>query len=158
LAAGATCTINIVFAPNAVGLQNATVTINASVTVTGSPVSLSGTGVPAAVVSFTGPVPAMNGGGLSQKNGVVTVHNTGAGALTLSAAPAIAKFSGAGTGTSSIQPGGTCVSGAVVAPTTGTCTINVRWVPTNTATANLRVTLTDTGATTGTQTFTFPAN
>ena len=158
LAAGATCTVNVVFAPNAVGPQNATVTINGNVPVSGSPVSLSGTGVPPAVVSFTGPVPAMNGGGLSQKNGVVTVHNTGAGTLTLSAAPSVDKFSGAGTGTASVQPGGTCVSGAVVAATTGTCTINVRWVPTSTATANLRVTLTDTGATTGTQTFTFPAN
>jgi Abnormal spindle-like microcephaly-assoc'd, ASPM-SPD-2-Hydin len=47
LAAGATCTINVVFAPNAVGPQTATMTINASVAVTGSPVSLSGTGVAA---------------------------------------------------------------------------------------------------------------
>jgi hypothetical protein len=50
LAAGANCTINVVFSPNATGTVNATLTITANVAVTGSPVSLGGTGV-AAVVS-----------------------------------------------------------------------------------------------------------
>jgi Abnormal spindle-like microcephaly-assoc'd, ASPM-SPD-2-Hydin len=50
LAAGANCTINVVFSPTALGFVNATLTINANVAVTGSPVSLSGTGV-APVVS-----------------------------------------------------------------------------------------------------------
>jgi hypothetical protein len=52
LAAGTTCTITVVFSPTATGLVNATLPITASVTVTGSPVSLSGTGV-AAVISAT---------------------------------------------------------------------------------------------------------
>jgi hypothetical protein len=163
LAAGTSCTIRVTFHPTTTGAKTASLTFtDNSNGVTGSTqnVSLSGTGTaPLAVVSFTGPVPALNTGGSSTKNGVITVHNTGTGALTLTAAPTIAKVSGAGTGTPSIQPGGTCVSGFVVAPTTGTCTINVRWVPINTSTANLNVTLTDTGAATGTQTSnTFPAN
>ena len=53
LAAGATCTINVVFTPTALGATGAqTLTILASVPVTGSPVGLSGTGVPP-VISAT---------------------------------------------------------------------------------------------------------
>jgi len=53
LAAGATCTFNIVFSPTTLGLVvGGQVAINASVAVTGSPVSLTGNGV-AAVVSAT---------------------------------------------------------------------------------------------------------
>jgi hypothetical protein len=58
---------------------------------------------------------------------------------------------GATGGTFSIT-GGTCVSGFAIAPS-GTCTITVRYVPgTSTATAAANVTITDTGATTVTQT------
>ena len=45
LPAGATCTINVVFTPTALGAANGTLTIAASSAVTGSPVALSGTGV-----------------------------------------------------------------------------------------------------------------
>ena len=48
LASGATCTINATFSPGTtVGAQTGTVTITANVAVTGSPVTLSGTGVAA---------------------------------------------------------------------------------------------------------------
>jgi hypothetical protein len=54
LTAGSTCTINVVFSPTAAGAANGTATITGSVTVTGSPVSLSGTGVAAvAAASLT---------------------------------------------------------------------------------------------------------
>jgi hypothetical protein len=52
LAAGATCTINVVFTPTALGAVAGTLTISANVGVTGSPVGLSGTGV-ADVISAT---------------------------------------------------------------------------------------------------------
>jgi hypothetical protein len=42
---GATCTINIVFAPTATGASTGSATVTASVGVTGSPVTLTGTGV-----------------------------------------------------------------------------------------------------------------
>jgi len=45
LAAGATCTINVVFAPTALGAVTATLTITANAAVAGSPVVLSGMGV-----------------------------------------------------------------------------------------------------------------
>jgi hypothetical protein len=50
LAAGGTCTINVTFTPTSTGAKTGTVTITANVSVSGSPVSLSGTGI-AAVVS-----------------------------------------------------------------------------------------------------------
>jgi len=52
LNAGATCTISVVFTPTAIGTVTGTLTIFANVTVTGSPVALSGTGV-APVISAT---------------------------------------------------------------------------------------------------------
>jgi hypothetical protein len=52
LAAGATCTINVVFTPTAPGAATGSLTIGANVAVAGSPVALSGTGV-AAVISAT---------------------------------------------------------------------------------------------------------
>jgi hypothetical protein len=45
LAAGATCTINVVFTPTALGAASGTLTITANVGVAGSPVALSGAGV-----------------------------------------------------------------------------------------------------------------
>jgi hypothetical protein len=50
LAAGASCTITVVFSPTATGSVNATLALTANVAVNGSPVSLSGTGI-AAVIS-----------------------------------------------------------------------------------------------------------
>jgi hypothetical protein len=52
LAAGASCTINVVFSPTATGLVSSTLTITSNVAITGSPVTLTGTGV-TAVVSAT---------------------------------------------------------------------------------------------------------
>jgi hypothetical protein len=51
LLAGATCTINVVFAPTTTGAKTGTVTITANVTVAGSPVGLSGTGVTGSVAA-----------------------------------------------------------------------------------------------------------
>jgi len=99
-----------------------------------------------ATVAFAGPAP-MNTGGLTTKSGTITVSNTAAGAnagpLTLTTAPTFTRVSGTGTGTFSIT-GGTCVNGAVVNPGSN-CTINVQYVPTNTATAMYNVTITDSG-------------
>ena len=111
--------------------------------------------VPAAVVSFSGPSPALTTGtaNTTTKKGVITVTNSGTLNLNLTANPTI--FKTAGLGTFSIltgSAGGTCVSGAAVASGGGTCTINVRYVPSGTATSTANVTLTDTGAQTATQT------
>jgi hypothetical protein len=115
-----------------------------------------------ATATFTGPTPALNTGGTSTKNGTITVANTATGAtagpLTLTAAPTITKVGTAG-GTFSIQPGGTCVSGKVVAPGAN-CTILVQYVPgTSTATATAHVSIAGTGIATSPQASTnFSAN
>jgi hypothetical protein len=59
LAAGANCTINVVFSPTVVGPVNATLGITASVSVSGSPVSLTGTGI-APIISASLTPPSWN--------------------------------------------------------------------------------------------------
>ena len=56
LAAGTTCTINVVFSPTTTTTAaSSTVAITASVSVTGSPVGLTGTGVPATIAATLTP-------------------------------------------------------------------------------------------------------
>jgi hypothetical protein len=64
-AGGTTCTINVVFSPTALGAATGSATITASVGVTGSPVTLTGTGV-AAVVSATLTPTTHNYGGVTR--------------------------------------------------------------------------------------------
>jgi hypothetical protein len=56
LAAAATCTINVVFTPTAIGAVTATLTITANAAVAGSPVALSGTGVADVIAATLTPV------------------------------------------------------------------------------------------------------
>jgi len=65
LAAGANCTIKVVFTPTALGQVNGTLTITANVAVTGSPVNLSGTGV-VPVMSATLAPPTRNFGAVTR--------------------------------------------------------------------------------------------
>jgi hypothetical protein len=86
LGAASTCTINVVFSPNAQGALNGTLTITASVTVSGSPVLLSGTGV-APVVSASLAPTSRNFGTVTRGNllgpiQVFTLTNTGNVTLT----------------------------------------------------------------------------
>jgi hypothetical protein len=106
-----------------------------------------------AVVNFSAPSPALTTttANSTVKNGTITVMNSGTAALTLTANPTITQT--AGPGTFAIVSGGTCISGTVVAAGGGTCTISVRYTPpaASPTTATAHVTLTDTGAATGTQ-------
>ena len=115
--------------------------------------------------TFTAPSPSLQStpANTSTKTGTITItniaplNNPNAGPITLTSAPTIAKVGTVG-GTFSIT-GGTCVSGFVINPGGGTCTITVQYVPgTSTATGNARITISDTGTTTPTLTPTFAAN
>jgi hypothetical protein len=79
--AAGTCTINVVFSPNALGAFTGTLTITANVAVTGSPVSLSGTGVApvisAALTPASWTTSATRGVGLAGPTQVFTLTNTG---------------------------------------------------------------------------------
>ena len=87
LNAGATCSINVVFSPTALGAANGTATITANVAVTGSPVGLTGTGVAPVTAATLTPTShnfgnAARGIGLLGPSQVFTLTNTGNVTLT----------------------------------------------------------------------------
>jgi hypothetical protein len=148
LAAGTTCTITVVFAPTATGAATGTATISANVAVTGSPVTLSGTGVAAVRSASVTPTSLAFGNGATGTTSpaqTVTVTNTGNTAL----AGGTFTFGG---GTP--QPfsratflqggGGTC--GATLA-VGASCTFNVVFAPTTVASFTRTLTVAYTGAT-----------
>jgi len=158
LASGATCTVIVQFKPlttQAPGAKPATISVTDSVGTQTS--TLNGTDALAGV-TIGAPSPALTtaAANTSTKTGIITVSNSAAGELILTATPAIVKVGPAG-GTFTIT-GGTCANGSVVAPG-GSCTINVQYAPgTSTATATAHVTITG-NVTTGTLTGTsFTAN
>jgi uncharacterized repeat protein (TIGR01451 family) len=132
LAAGASCTINVLFTPTAVGTRTAT--LNVADNVTGSPqtVALTGTGAGQATAavtvtpsSLTFASQPMNSTSPAQN---VTVTNTGTGPVTFT------SFSITGTnsssfalanGTNACSPTGTLAASA-------SCTIGVTFTPTST--------------------------
>jgi hypothetical protein len=86
LAAGANCTINVVFAPTAAGAASGTVAIGASVAVAGSPVALTGTGVASVVSAALNPTTwspsATRGVGVLGPVQIFRLTNTGNVTLT----------------------------------------------------------------------------
>jgi hypothetical protein len=121
LLAGANCTIGVVFSPTAAGNAPGSVAITGNVTVNGSPVSLSGTGV--AVVRSASVTPTSLAFGNWANNSTaqtLTVTNTGnvalaGGSFTFSPTPAAFQRAGGGNG-------GTCGANLAVG---ASCTYNV---------------------------------
>ncbi|MDP9013571.1 MAG: choice-of-anchor D domain-containing protein, partial [Pseudomonadota bacterium] len=124
LTAGSTCTINVAFAPTSAGPVAGAVTITGSVAVSGSPVSLTGTGV-APVISASLLPPTWSpsgrrGRGLAGLQ-MFTLTNTGNVPLTGIATPVLGGtspadysilFSGCGPGfmgATMLAPGSSCV-------------------------------------------------
>ena len=133
LAAGASCTIGVVFSPTADGLASGTVTITASVAVTGSPVSLSGNGVaPVVAASFlptawtTSAVRGCTTGGLCPTQ-VFTLANEGNVTLTGITAPTLG-----GSNPSEftiVSSESTCGSSATGLAPNATCVVMVQFTP-----------------------------
>jgi hypothetical protein len=126
LAAGATCTINVVFSPTASGLVNATLTLGGSVAISGSPIALSGTGVPPGTVSITpNPLRITLATGTITGTGAITLTNTS----TTSPVTVTGVAVSGGTFTTwffnAVVGANTC-TGTVLAPG-GTCTVGVRF-------------------------------
>ncbi len=141
LTAGTTCTINVFFQPTTTGPANGTLTItdnnNPAVSVTGSPVSLTGTGVAGAIASVQPTSLAFGTVGVTaNKTLTLTLYNTGTANLTgitLPFSPPYSRPTG--------SAGGTCTG--TLTPAQGKCTINVVFAPTVTGAANTTLTITD---------------
>jgi hypothetical protein len=143
---GATCTINVTFTPTAVGPATGTLTIAASVPVTGSPVALSGTGAAAtrtATVSSNALAFGSWAAGTASNPLTLTVTNTGNVAL----AGGAFTFGG-GTPQPFSRPngnaGGTCGGNLAVG---ASCTVTVRFAPTATGAVSRTLAVAYTGAT-----------
>jgi hypothetical protein len=150
LAAGATCTINVVFTPSAVGAYTGTLTITANVTVTGSPVNLSGTGVAATHLATVAPSPLAFGNwatGTTSNPLNLTVTNTGNSALAGGSftfgGGTPQPFSRVTTGT---FPAGAPNCGATLA-VGATCTVKVQFAPATAVAFSRTLTVAYTGAT-----------
>jgi hypothetical protein len=144
LTGGLSCTINVVFKPTATGLVSATLTLTGSVTVTGSPVTLTGTGVNGPIASVTGGPLAFGNvlNGTTSASQTLTLHNTGNATLTgiglVFSSPRYARAAS----------GGTCGT-TLAAGATSTCTINVVFSPTATGLVNATLTINGSATITG---------
>jgi hypothetical protein len=148
LAAGATCTINIRFSPTTAGAKTGTATITGNVAVTGSPVSLTGTGAAQGTLTFSSATNGTLGTFLGVRTltftipapraavtSVVTITNSGAGNLQITAESLSVNI-----GTLYSITGTTCSFTSPLAPA-GTCTVSIRY-----ATPATRPTIPDIGA------------
>jgi hypothetical protein len=132
---------------------------NVSITTPGGTVTLNNSfRIVGATVTFTPAGLTTIPANRNPKDGTVTVRNTATGAnagpLTLTGAPTLSTgVPPSGSGTFTITPGGTCVSGAVV-NSGSTCTINVHYVPPAapaSMSTTMRANLPNTGAATSPQ-------
>jgi hypothetical protein len=160
LAAGASCTVNVTFAP---GLHNSTTapgakSANLSVTSSGAAaqtVALTGS-TTVATVSFSAPSQSLVTGATTAHSATITLTNNASspspGPLTVTATPTVAVTTNGPAGSSFTVTGGTCVSGLTVASGSA-CTIVVTYNPNGSAarTAAAHVTINVSGATTASQ-------
>ena len=140
LALNATCTVNIVFAPTAIGARSGGLTIYANINGGQATVSLSGTGTaPAAILltplSLTFPATIVNQTSARQ---IITVANTGGTVATLQT-PVIL-----GEPTDFLIDADTC--GATLAPATA-CSISIVFSPTASGARSATLSITDNSGT-----------
>jgi hypothetical protein len=160
--AAGTCTINVVFSPTAAGGAAGSVTITANVAVTGSPVSLSGTGVtPTGLSASLTPAswsPTVTGActALTCPIQIFTLRNTGSVPLTGIAQGVLGgvnsnQYTIVRAGSTCGPAGGGQPLGLTTLAPNGTCVVTVRFAPTSAGTKNATVSVTDAA---GTQTST----
>jgi hypothetical protein len=149
LAANNNCTINIVFTPTAATSYTGSATVTASMTVNGSPVALTGTGVAAVRTLAVSPNPLAFGNwfaGTASGPQTLTVTNTGnvvtTTGITASLTSTTRPFSRP-TGSA----GGTCSTAGTLA-VGATCTVNIVFnAPATAGNSNGTVTISSSGET-----------
>jgi hypothetical protein len=135
--AAGTCTINVVFSPNAAGPVPGTLTItvsNPGVTVTGSPVTLNGTGVAQGTLSFTSATNAtlthpLGGNLLNFGSPAGRAVTTSVVTVTVGVAPVTITADAVNNliGTNFALTATTCPATPIAVG--GTCTFSVRYTP-----------------------------
>jgi len=146
VAAGASCSLSVVFSPTTTGTVTGSVSISDNAPGSPQTIALSGTGVaPAAKLSTTNLTFAAQLVGTSSSPQVVTLTNTGTGSLTVSGITAAGAFSQTNNCTPSVAPGANCTINVVFSPTAkGTATGAVSIVD-NAAGSPQTIALTGTG-------------
>jgi hypothetical protein len=140
LAAGATCTINVVFRPTTVGPLGGTATFTANVPVANSPVTLTGTGTARGFLNFTAATNGTLGPGIlgatltftipsprAAVTSVVTITNVGTANVTITADSVAGLLNSLFTLTNN-----TCSFTTPLAPA-GTCTMSITYATPATA-------------------------
>jgi hypothetical protein len=162
LAAAASCSINVVFSPTAVGAQAGTATITANVTVSGSPVALSGTGIARVVAATLTPTtwtPSATRGctGAACPSQVFTLTNTGNVNLTGIAQGVLggvnaSEFTINRTASTCGPAGGGQVLGDQMLAPGATCVVTVRFTPLTAQTTGAKTATVSVADLAGTQT------
>jgi hypothetical protein len=144
LAAGASCTINVLFTPTATGTRTATLKIADNATGSPQTVPLTGTGTAAGTPTASlNPTSLTFGGEVINTTSTalpVTVTNTGGANLVLGPTPL--ALSGANPGDFAIASGATCTAGLSIAPK-GTCVASISFAPTATGTLSATLEIND---------------
>ena len=136
LAAGASCTINVSFAPTATGTRTATLNVSDNATNSPQTVSLTGSGTNGGSIGLS--PTSLNFGNLASGTtsapSSVTVTNTGNSTVTFTG------IAVTGTNSSSFAQSNNCPTSLTAG---STCTINVTFSPASTGSFSAAVTLTD---------------
>jgi hypothetical protein len=141
LPAGASCTIEVIFTPAALGARTANLTIANGISVSPMQVPLSGTGVPPAPVVSLSSTNVSFGTqtlGVSSAPQTVTLKNTGNANLSIQTI----SLGGANPADFVIASASTCKNGATVVPNSA-CTIQLTFLPTVLGSRTATVTITD---------------
>jgi hypothetical protein len=138
LAAGASCTLSVTFAPSINGALQGAVVISDNAAVAQQVLNLTGTAVLPVVISPTSLTFTSQSVGTTSPAQTLSLTNNSSSALS------ITSFSGSGD--FSVTSGGTTPCGASVAAN-ATCTVNVTFTPTVTGTIKGAATITDAAST-----------
>jgi len=148
LAAGATCTIGVVFQPASVGNLTGTLTVTSAAVANAATVTLSGTGEGTGAIQTTPATVAFGtvGVGVTSNPATVTVTNPGTGALTGLAVAASTGFAVVNNNcTATLAAGASCTLGVDFAPVGAGAQTGSLSITSSTAGAAGSVSLTGTG-------------
>jgi Abnormal spindle-like microcephaly-assoc'd, ASPM-SPD-2-Hydin/Beta-propeller repeat len=142
LAAGATCTINVTFAPTVAGARTGTLTVMDNAAGSPQTVSLTGTGVTAPSVGLAPPGLTFTGQMLTTTSTAqpITLQNTGGAPLTINSVAASGDFAATSTGANA------CPTSPATLAAGATCTINVTFAPVAVGARTGTLTITDNGS------------